>query len=223
MVSRRSVYGDGLLKQKPGSRWQLDSTLTRGFRQAIEWTGPQGALRRAPAPPRGRYARPVRRPIPGQRVRVVCLALLQAALDLAHRLLSAHGLPPSGYPGAAAAPVRSDLGHAEPHQRPGPAQAPGLTIPTRSSIRQRRMRPPVSGRAGPPSPCSPAAPPPPGATCGSACCSGRSPPPRSTSPHSTPGPRGATPTSTDSTASSTTTRSPRTRARHRPRRPRRSA
>ena len=49
MVSRRSVYGDGLLKQEtaaiPGgsaSSWKLDSTLTRGFRQAIEWVVPKG-------------------------------------------------------------------------------------------------------------------------------------------------------------------------------------
>ena len=43
------MYGEGLLKQEtdsiPGgsaSRWKLDSTLTRGFRQAIEWVVPKG-------------------------------------------------------------------------------------------------------------------------------------------------------------------------------------
>ncbi len=37
-----SAHGEGLLTRAAGSRWQLDSTLTRGFRRAIEWTVPKG-------------------------------------------------------------------------------------------------------------------------------------------------------------------------------------
>ena len=42
MVSRRSSYGEGTLKQEGGSRWYLDATLTRGFRHSIEWVVPRG-------------------------------------------------------------------------------------------------------------------------------------------------------------------------------------
>ena len=42
MVSRRSSYGEGTLKQEAGSTWYLDATLTRGFRRAIEWVVPKG-------------------------------------------------------------------------------------------------------------------------------------------------------------------------------------
>ena len=171
--------------------------------------GPQGALRRAPAPPRGRYRRPVRRPSPGERVRLVCLALLQS------RPRSRPSTPPCSRAPAAwprwrcacASPIRSRARSTASASRSRASSGP--TIPTRP-IPLRRTRAPASGRAGPPSPWRPAAPPPPGATCGSGCCPSRSAPRRSTSARSTPGPRGVTPTSTDSTASSTTSRSLRT-------------